>query len=235
MTVSLGWINLPVNKTRSQRNELFFGIWRYCARFVLSECHALRRLDHVHIEKTVQQLRLWGRRMSANPGGSWRYGWVPLEITNQDVDRLHAMCTFLQTESTARQIVLHGDHFFLYTNHAELFDRISRLGLARLTSITEAETSGLANTIMIKNSAWQQRSYFRARKLCDKTALAVKSFLLAQQSVRLSPSLLLWCQQDRRWTDRHFFIDHNQTAVISMLGFIIPDLVRVTRDISTAK
>lgn len=224
-----------MTKIRVQRNDLFFGNWRFCARFNLTECHALRRLDHDRIDYVIRQRRHWGRKLSGNHGGSWLHAWVPLEITDQDVMSLHDMCEFLQSDVTPRQIMLHCDHMFVYANDLTLFERINAKGLAQLVNVSEAEIIGQPNSILLKKSVWSKRSYLRSRKLNEKIARSMKDFLLVQDSVRLSPSLRSWCEQDRCWVYSHFFIDHHDSAVINMLGFIVPGLVRATRDISAHK
>jgi hypothetical protein len=60
--------------------------------------------------------------------------------------------------------------------------------------------------------------------------------LLNQQSIRLSPSLKNWCTQTpvyhMQWyTERFYFIDHNDSGPLIMLQLIDHGLVRKTMSI----
>lgn len=224
-----------MNSIEVRRTNLYFDQWRFCGRFHLPECHALRRLDHDWIDSIIGIRRTWGRRPQSNYGGSWRGAWESVDISDTQVKALHNMCDFLLTDPEPRKIMIQGDQLCLYTNQTALFQRIQDLGLARANQITEVRLVGVPNTVRLRSCQYALRSYFRSRKLDQRTAESMKIFLSAQASVRLSPSLHHWCRSDGPWLRAHFFLDHHSTAETSMLQIIVPNVIRVTRPIVTDK
>jgi hypothetical protein len=170
-----------------------------------------------------------------NYGGSWRNGWEPVRITDQDVRALHAMCDFLTVDTTPRKIMIQDNHIYVYANDAVLYQRILDQGLAALNELSEVRLTGVPNTVHLRHSDHSLRSYFRGRKLDAATAQSVRHWLSAQQSVRLSPSLGYWCENDSRWLYTYYFMDHDSGSTVDMLQIIAPGIVRCTLPIVTDK
>jgi elongation factor P hydroxylase len=222
--------SVPVN-----RSTLWHGQWNRCGRFYLAECHALRRLDHDWIDRVIATRRAWGQRPIMNYGGSWRHGWEPVRITEEDVIALHAMCDFLIADATPRKIMIQDNHIYVYANDAAIYQRITDHGLAQLTELSEVNLTGVPGTVHLRHSDHSLRSYFRGRKLGAATAQSVRRWLLAQESVRLSPSLGYWCENDGRWLYTYYFLDHDTPSTVDMLQIIAPGIVRCTMPIVTDK
>lgn len=230
-------MNTVLNSTPISRTALWHGQWRYCGRFHLPECHALRRLDHDWIDRVISVRRQWGRRPSVNHGGSWRLrdGWEPLTITEQEVSALHAMCDFLTSHATPRKIMIANDNLYVYANDLGIYQDIQDLGLASVSALHEVILTGTPNTVRLRRSEHTFRSYFRGRKLTASCAVSVRRWLRAQESVRLSPSLLTWCDHDSGWLSPHYFLDHDGVSTVDMLHLISPGVIRCTLPIITDK
>jgi len=228
-------MNTPLTSTPINRATPWHGRWNYCGRFYLAECHALRRLNHDWIDRVIATRRAWGQRPIMNYGGSWRNGWEPIRITEQDVRALHAMCDFLLVDTTPRKITICNDHIYLYANDPAIYQCITDHGLAQLTELSEIHLTGVPNTVNLRRSEHSMRSYFRARKLDAATAQSVRRWLSAQESVRLSPSLGYWCENDGRWLYTYYFLDHDSASTVDMLQLIAPGIVRCTLPIITDK
>lgn len=201
----------------------------------MAECHALRRLDHDWIDRVIRIRRLWGQRPMMNYGGSWRNGWEPVRITDEDVRALHSMCDFLLIDTAPRKIMISDNHLYVYANNPAIYQRIVNAGLASLTELSEVQLTGSANTITLRRSDHAMRSYFRAKKLETATAISVRKWLMAQQSVRLSPSLRYWCENEGRWLFTYYFMDHDRGSTTDMLNLIAPGIIRCTLPIITDK
>lgn len=227
-------MNIALTSTPVNRATPWHGQWHLCGRFYLAECHALRRLDHDWIDRVINLRRRWGQR-PINYGGSWRNGWQPVRITDEDVMALHAMCDFLLTDTTPRKIMLYDDHVYLYSNAHAIYQKITHLGLARLTELSEINLTGVPNTVHLRSSDNSLRSYMRSRKLDASTALSVSKWLQAQEAVRLSPSLQRWCANDGRCLHTYYFLDHDDISTVDMLQLIVPGIVRCTMPIVTDK
>ena len=216
-------------------NRLFYGQYRWCGRFRMPECHALRGLDHRSIDRTVSLRRRWGRRMIERPVGSWRGLWEPLEITDSMVMDLHDLCDFLQRDPTPRRMRIQEQHVMFYCDDPEFLDRIEALGVARRLETTHIEIKGIPGTINLRHSGYRLRSYLRQSRLTEAAARSVSGFLLAQQDVRLSPSLTEWCTEQRTFMRAHYFFDHLDPGTAHMLNLIKPGLVKSTLSITTDK
>lgn len=226
--------NLPTS-TLVNRATPWHGQWNLCGRFHLAECHALRRLDHDWIDRVIQTRRAWGQRPMMNYGGSWRTGWEPIRITNEDVRALHAMCDFLITDSTPRKIMIQDNHIHVYANDAAIYQRMLDHDLAQLIELSEVNLVGKPGTVHLRQSDHSLRSYFRGRKLDVAMAQSVKRWLSAQESVTLSPSLRYWCENDGRYLFSYYFLDHDSASTTAMLQIIAPGTIRCTLPIVTDK
>jgi hypothetical protein len=218
-----------------QRSTLFYGQYQWCARFHMPECHALRRLDHGWIDRTIAQRRRWGRKLVARPVGSWQRAWETLEIGQDIENNLHLMCDFLVQDHTSRRIRIQEDQMFVYSNDPELFDRMQSLRVCQLGEVTDIQLSGTPGAVNLRSSDHGLRTYLRASRLTARTAESLRGFLRAQQDIRLSPSLAAWCDNTWLWTQRHFFYDHHSATTTNMLELIAPGLAKSTLPISTDK
>jgi len=228
-------MNTALTRTTINRSKLWHGQWHLCGRFRLAECDALRRLDHAWIDRVVHMRRLWGQRPALNYGCSWRHVREPVRITDEDVMALHSMCDFLLSDTTPRKIMISNNHLYVYANDPVIYQRIQDHGLALFIELSEIQLTGTPDTVHLKRSDHTMRSYLRSRKLETATATSVRQWLVAQQSVRLSPSLRYWCENDGRWLFTYYFLDHDSVSTVDMLQLIAPGIVRCTLPIITDK
>ena len=145
------------------------------------------------------------------------------------------MCDFLLADTAPRKIMISDNHLYLYANDPTIYQRIVDAGLALFTELSEVQLTGSPNTVSLRRSDHAMRSYFRAKKLEIATATSVRKWLMAQQSVRLSPSLRYWCENEGRWLFTYYFMDHDSTSTLDMLNLIAPGVIRCTLPIVTAK
>jgi hypothetical protein len=228
-------MNTALTSRPVHRATPWHGQWHFCGRFYLAECHALRRLDHDWIDRVIRMRRLWGQRPLFNYGGSWRNGWEPVRITDEDVRALHSMCDFLIIDATPRKIMISDNHLYVYANDPGIYQRIVDAGLALFTELSEVQLTGRPNTVSLRRSDHAMRSYFRSKKLEIAAATSVRKWLMAQQSVRLSPSLRHWCENEGRWLFTYYFMDHDSHSTLDMLNLIAPGIIRCTLPIVTDK
>ena len=145
------------------------------------------------------------------------------------------MCDFLTADPTPRKIMIQDNHIYIYANDPVIYQRIIDHSLAQLTALSEINLTGIPNTVHLRHSDHSLRSYFRGRKLDAATAQSVRRWLSAQQSVRLSPSLGYWCENEGRWLYTYYFLDHDSVSTTDMLQIIAPGIIRCTLPIVTDK
>ena len=228
--------SLPTKAVK--RTGPWYGKFDYCLTFRLDEAATLRNLNHSHIDRILEIRAGWGRRMiTTNYGGSWRGSWVPLNITDETKKNLHEMCDFFQQEKSQHKIMIASDWIHVYTNDLDLLGRISGLPFLSRDRMyfSHHSTVGEPGTVYLKRARHQHRSYFRHFKQELEQANHLRKFLVAQENIRMSPSLQDWLQQDSRTLYEYFFIDHDDTGVLIMLGLLDPRIIRKTLRISTDK
>jgi hypothetical protein len=216
-------------------NRLYYDLYQWCGRFRVSECSALRQLDHRQIDRTIDLRRRWGMRLINNPVGSWLGVWGPVEITDRMIENLHRICDFFLSDDTPRKVRIQEDTLFIYCNDPSLLDRVETLEGCRRLETTQIKLEGRPGTVHLRSSDYSLRTYLRSVKLAEPAATSLRKFLLAQQDVRLSPSLTWWCGHPRTIVKAHYFLDHDSASTSHMLDLVVPGLVKRSMPIDTDK
>ena len=228
-TSSLIELDTVVTVQQVCRTDLWFQRYDHCVKFKINEAGSLRGLNHNQIDKIVSMRREWGRvRHGGRNHGSWRDQWQPLIITDQDVDNLHQLCDFFQTNQQDRKILISGDTMYVYTTDTSLIRDICNLKIIKNITETQVLLHGTPGTVRLKNPKYQYRSYLRSIALKEPVADNVKNFLKVQEEIGLSPSLKHWITDRWKFILDYYFIDHNEHSTINMLRLIDPRLIRKT-------
>ena len=221
------------------RTHLWFGKYDHCVRFSMPEASVLRYLSHKKIERIIGLRREWGKRMMTNAQpGSWLRAWAKVEITDQHVDDLHTMCDFLSADTRDRKMVISSDVVHIYTTDATLVQDIMAMPYVVDPQHTRAVAGGSPDVLQRKNVRHAFRSYFRQQIVTPEQKTSLATFLAAQDGVRLSPTLKWVLGQDTSKSQRFFeyyFVDHDDSGVITMLGLILPGAIRKTVPIQAYK
>lgn len=224
-----------------RRADLWYGKYRFCLRLYLNEAHCLRSYDDKQIAKSLDMRRRWGRRMMDTQGlfspapGSWR--WQELEITAEDEANLYAMRDVLVDQTQPYHKHIAGDWMYIYSNDPYLLDQIQDLRFLDPSKMERSEIvqQGTPGKIQLKNPKYQYRTYLRDIGLEPNQRKRLQDWLAAQQDIKLSPSLSRWCTWDVRYLESYYFFDHDSKTILSMLGMIMPEVVRKTLEFEKAK
>lgn len=212
-----------------QRTDRFYGKYDHCLRAYQTEFFCLRKLDHDAIDRVVRMRQEWGRnlRQTSQPG-SW--SWVSMNISDDDIYNLHAMCDFLLTDTRERKLVISGSWFYIYTNDTSLIDDVSALPWLDPTKMewTAVELIGQPGTIPRKTALHQYRTYLRSITVSSQQKKGLET-LLESADVRSSPALKHWFKRDswiKTWD--YYFVDHDDNSWLLMLSLIAPGIIRKT-------
>jgi hypothetical protein len=137
----------------------------------------------------------------------------------------------LLNSSDSYKLVNYGQCAFLYSNNPIWLSQISLLPGIKRPKLTKAVVSRPRDTVILKNSDYSKRTYFKDIVLTKSEKLSVIAFLKQQQDIRLSPGFTKWVVSNNLYIMRHMFIDHNHMALLTMLGLVCSKLVRKTVDI----
>ena len=171
----------------------------------------------------------------SNPG-SWVHAWAKADITDQQVANLHAMCDFLVNDARPRKLMISTDVVYIYTTDATLVRDVMALPYIKDAVHRQVHIQGKPNTVRLKHPRHAWRSYFRQQLITAEQKNNLIKFLTAQPNVRLSPSMkwFLTSSHQTRVFD-YFFVDHDDSSLLTMLALIMPGLVRRTLPIVTDK
>ena len=115
------------------------------------------------------------------------------------------------------------------------FVDIAALSLGPLTfrGASEVNVTHPKNTIGLKNPRHKFRTYIRSHKPTQDQINSLKAFVTAAgDDIRVSPSLRDFLTKQRyMWMQDHYFIDHNEMSMTTVLALLNPKLIRKTMPI----
>ena len=210
--------------------------------FELAEVSSLRILDHDSINDTMEKRRVW-REIAQQRwvNGRQNHGIIVSRqlhkiITQECIDNLHGLAEVLLTATEEFKLVVSLDQARVYANDTSLFDRIERLQFCRYISYSQAQISRPRNTVVLKRTGHDLRTYLRHAKMTWDEKDRLVAFLQGQQgTVRLSPGLRSWMANGFNRCQDYFFIDHSGESWLTLLNLVHPGLVRKTLHIIPAK
>ena len=216
-------INLHPTFNDVGRDRLFYDHFAYCMYARLPESGCLRKLDHDSIDAVLAMRRRWVNGLND-------YYRSHRHITDDMVDNLHTICDTLLTTQHQYKLVVSSGCMRLYADNTALFAEIlSAVPSLMNVSFSRAVINRPRNTVKLKDPVHTERSYLREIKLTEQQKRSIGTFLLNQDSIRLSPSLTRWLTQPSSyWSQGHYFVDHNDTNWLTMLSLICPGAIKNT-------
>lgn len=223
-------INLRPTFNDVSKDRLFYDQYRYCMTGNLREAGCLRKLEHNAIDHVVTIRREWVGRLHD-------YYSSNRTITDDNVQNLHAMCDVLIGTRHQHKLIIEHNLVRVYANNSQLFSEITQ-AVPGLYSVnyTQAVIDRPRNSVKLKESAYTHRTYLRSVITTEQQKRSIGQFLSKQDNIRLSPGLKQWALYAnwRTWTESYYFVDHNDTAWMTMLGLIYPGMIKNTIQIIKA-
>jgi hypothetical protein len=227
---------VPVYKDR-----LFYNRFEYCLGFYLSEASCLRMLDHAMIDDIMQRRRQYHEIAQQRwVNNHQQHGIIVSrrwkEITEKTISDLHNVADHLLNAPAEFKLVVSIDQGWIYTNDTDLIDTLSQTRELSCLSYTQAVITRPKDTVQLKKSRYQFRSYFKLLKLTWEQKHHLENFLTTQKDhVRLSPALQRWIDQPFNRIQDYYFVDHDSKTWLTMLSLVQPGIIRKTVHIIPAK
>jgi len=236
-------INSNLKFKNTIKDRLFYDRFQYCITFNLDEVSCLRELSHAHVDQMIERRKQWreiaqqrwvngkqGSKSTILLGRRWK------DIIPETIENLHILADLLLTSTSDYKLVVSVDQGWIYSNDLDLIDRVDQMPCLRYKQYSQAIIDRPKNTVKLKKSQYQYRSYLRSVKLTVEQKNQLAQFLENQQTnARLSPALLPWLQTNFNRTQDYFFIDYHIPQWLTMLALVHPGLIRKTVQIITAK
>jgi hypothetical protein len=219
------------------KDRLFYSQFEYCVRFHLEEVSCLRTLDHAYIDSMIERRIAWrsiSQTMTNRPLVT-QLSNQSNKITETTVKNLHTLADVLLTTPANFKLVVSAFTGYVYTNDRMLIDQVAKLPGVSYVEYTQAIVGRPRDTIQLRDPKYQWRSYFKVGKLTTEQKTHLKNFLANQPGIRISPALKNWINYKFTRTQDYFFIDYNEPAWLTMLGLVLPGLIRKTLEIIPAK
>jgi len=222
-------LNLKINS--HSRNKLYHGQYRYCLQFYFPELGAIRSKTHSGVDHALDG-RAWARQI--NFGGSWRYGSAIPEITEELRSDCHLLCAFFINLKNDHKLTIFSDTGYFYTNELQDITDLLNVPQVMLEQLREAVIDIPENSIVIKSAKHSLRTYFKSQHLTSNEQKEnLKNLLLHQKEVRLSPGLVEWFTRYEfsKYIADNYFIDHNDTGILTMISLVCPLKIKSTLNI----
>jgi hypothetical protein len=186
------------------------------------EASALRGLNPVRIDRVITMRRSF-RAIITWSSEKQSY------ITDEHVQHLHTLCTFLSQATESFKLVVSGERAWIYANNLEFLKSVSQQPGVSRPRYSRATIDRPVDTIVLKNPRHAQRSYFREQAVgpVQKEQL-IAFFNNHRDNVRLSPSLVKWLQWPTRRIYSYFFVDYDHHSWPLMISLVHPGLIRKT-------
>ena len=87
---------------------------------------------------------------------------------------------------------------------------------------------------MIKSSKHSLRTYFKSQHLCSTEQKEnLRELLFNQTEIRLGPGLSEWFTRYEfsKYIADNYFIDHNDTGILTLIGLVCPIKIKQTLNI----
>ena len=208
--------------------------------FNLDEVTCLRELDHANIDELIQRRKQWqevaqqrwinGRQNTTILSHRWK------EITEKTVTDLHSVADVLLTSAVDFKLVVSVHQGYVYTNDLALLAKLDCMPELTCKTRTQAQVDRPENTIRLKKSNYDFRSYFRTLHLSAQEKQQLVNFLTTQQDfVRISPSMNQWTKEPFTRLQDYYFVDHASSQWLTLISLVSPGLIRKTMQILADK
>jgi hypothetical protein len=203
------------------KNSLFFGKYRYSAKFELAELGVIRGLKFDSIDKVVSDRNKWRN----DHRQTFRYYSKP--ITAEEVKDLKTVCKHLAQYKDTIKFTVSYHRGYVYTNNLKIIKQLSLLDcINQNVYIQEAVATSPPGTLALIDPKWSHRTYFRSKNITDQERATLTEYLNSRENVRLSPGLTHWIKHSSRywanWVQDYFFIDHNNDGEVLFLNMVVP-------------
>ena len=205
-----------------RRDRLFFDQYHYCMSFRFAESGRMRSLQPRDIKQSVLYANTMMRHsMNTRTRISQEYEGLMLELA-----------TLIGTIAVPFKRVVYSDWQYFYSNDVEFFDWLARFPQVNYVNYTRADIVMPRDTVVLKSSDYQWRSYFRDRWYSQDQLSTLSKFLLSRpEQFAITRHWQDRLQSQHRWISRSFFVDHHDQRDIMLLNMALPGAIRKTMPI----
>ena len=221
---------------KESTDRLYYDQYRYSLKLRMKNFSCLRELrkptDDItqvsnvvsrRFEQRLNYSRFYNRR-------SWRQ---EADVNQHDLKNLLEILRILWPVKDQIKPVFSGDWGYVYSNDRQLLQLIANQDYVHAYYIKEAVINRPKDTIVLRSSAYQYRSFLKERQWTTDDKARILTYLENQPDIKISRGLTYWLKYDTRWhwSRRYHYFDHNDAKIELMLQLICPGIIRTTMPI----
>jgi hypothetical protein len=164
----------------------------------------------------------------------YEYGTKNRHMTPKERDNV---LDFLSRLCAAPELIrtsVSGGVAYIYGNNLDFLTGLTDSDYIHSPEITEVYLNRPRDTVMLKKSNYQYRTYFRDCNITPENRQYLHNWIRNQQDIRVSPGLQEWLTNNWRNLYSNYFFDHNDIRLTQMLGLILPRALKATKTIVIA-
>ena len=233
---SLSLNNSPIEISKTDSDRLFFDHYQYSCRFHMQKLFVIRGLlnhtdkslnDYVHKRYTRHH------HVQQSFNRAWSYPGLKQDAPQPrelyELRNLIDLSQFVENNKDFIKLTInYGGWGHLYVNDLNHINQLFSINGVTYDKITQVVINRPRDTVLLKHSKYQLRTYFRDLHLTSQQQGQLKHFLQSQEDFRLSPGLADFVDNYYLYTYRYHFIDHNRDSDLLMLEMIVPGIIRKT-------
>ena len=207
------------------RSRLYYNQYQYSVSFALPGAHRVR--NYKNEDTIVASVRDYNSNVVTR---SWGDPILASQLENHlTISRL------LKTSAKPYKHISSYDWMYIYTNDVALLETIAQSPAVTDAKYSQAVVDLPNDVVLLKQSKYQYRTYFKSTSISTESSTRVKSFLLDRTDCyRFTPGLkyMLQTRKQMYFRDYHF-VDHHDPGDMLMLAMVCPGIVRKTMPIQT--
>jgi hypothetical protein len=220
-------LNPEVKVQRKDTDRLFYDQYHYGIDLRMEDISCMRGLDKLPDDYCKEITRRYHLRYQ------WTYRYHDRhEHAIQDhekLESLHKLAELLNLYQTEIKLVVSGNYGYVYTNNVVLLLSVITDFSQHVRQLRQACIVRPKNTVSLRNSPHQYRTYFREKSINQIEKQQLLTFLQNQTEWRVSKALLKRLTRfSPMWMSRSYFVDHNIKSEVVMLNLIVPGILQKT-------
>ena len=207
------------------RSRLYYNQYQYSASFALPGAHRVR--NYKNEDTIIASVRHYNSNVVTRTWGDL--------ISDVQLGNLLAISQLLKTSSESYKYISCFNWMYIYTNDVALLEAISQSPAVTDAKYSQAVVDLPSDVVVLKQSKYQYRTYFKSKSVSTEASARVRKFLLDRTDCyRFTPGLkhMLQTRQQMYFRD-YYFVDHNGPGDMLMLAMVCPGIVRKTMPIQT--
>ncbi len=224
---SLTDLNPGVKVRRKDTDRLFYDQYHYGIDFHMEDISCLRGLDKLPDDYCKEITRRYHQKYQ------WTYqyhnGQVQAARDHEKLESLYKLAKLLNAYQTEIKLVVSGNYGYVYTNNVQLLLSVITNFPRHVRHLRHACVVRPKNTVSLRNSPHQYRTYFREKSINQTEKQQLLTFLQNQTDWHVSKALLKRLNRfSPMWMSRSYFVDHNTESEVVMLNLIVPNILQMT-------